>query len=94
MGRVAAASEVVIGGPNTLSIVVGAALVAVVDYRLLFFAMAVVTGLAGVYLFHARSLSPRPATPTPPPVPVSSGLTAGPPGEMVPDLDDGRLDQH
>jgi MFS family permease len=91
MGRVAAASEVVIGGPNTLSIVVGAALVAVVDYRLLFAFMAVVTGLAGAYLHHRRALSPHPATP--PPLPASSGLVPGQPGEMVLDLDDGRLDQ-
>jgi hypothetical protein len=88
---VAAASEVVIGGPNTLSIVVGAGLVAVVDYRVLFAIMAAVTGLAGAYLFNARSLSPR--TATPPPVPASSGPVPGQPGEMVLDLDDGRLDQ-
>jgi MFS family permease len=90
LGRVAAASEAVIGGPQALSIVVGAALVVVVDYRVLFAVMAGVMVIAATYLFSARRLSP-PATVA---VPASGEPVAGRPGEMVFDLDDGRLDQH
>jgi predicted MFS family arabinose efflux permease len=101
LGRVAAASEAVIGGPQALSIVVGAALIAVVDYRLLFAAMAAVMVLAGVYLHSARSLTPapgaqaaEPAVTQPAAAPLSGGVVAGQPGELALDVHDGRLDQH
>lgn len=63
LGRVAAASEAVISLPQALSIAAGAALVAVVDYRLLFAGMATVMVLAAAYLWTGRALSP--ATPFP-----------------------------
>jgi uncharacterized membrane protein YfcA len=49
LGRVAAASEAVIGTPQTLSIILGAVLVTLVDYRLLFVAMAVVMAVSATY---------------------------------------------
>jgi MFS family permease len=95
LGRVSAAAEAVIGGTQALSIVAGAALVAVVDYRALFAVMGGVLAFAGAYLFNARRLSPPlPSAVEPATSLASGGLVATPPGEMVLDLDDGRLDQH
>ena len=50
MGRVSTAAELVLGGPQTLSIAVGAVLVTVLDYRLIFTVMAAVTLLSAAYL--------------------------------------------
>jgi len=55
-GRVYSAMEIAIGLPQTLSIALGAALVTLVDYRLLIVAEAVVTAAAGVYLLARREL--------------------------------------
>ncbi len=60
MGRVGAASEAVISTPQALSILVGAALVSLVDFRLLFVVMAVLMFVASWYLWAGRSLSNRP----------------------------------
>ena len=49
-GRVASAADVLISTPQTVSIALGAALVAVVDYRLLVVAEAVAVALCAVYL--------------------------------------------
>jgi MFS family permease len=49
-GRVASAADVLISTPQTISIALGAALVAVVDYRLLVVAEAVAVALCAVYL--------------------------------------------
>ncbi len=58
MGRVAAASEAIISTPQALSIAAGAALVTVVDYRLLFALMAVTMVAVAAYLWAGRQLSP------------------------------------
>jgi MFS family permease len=55
-GRVYSAMEIAIGLPQTLSIALGAALVTVIDYRLLIVAEAVVAAAAGVYLLARREL--------------------------------------
>ena len=54
MGRVSAAVDVLTGGPQILSIGAGAALIAIVDYRVLVIAMVVVTAAAGLALLRAR----------------------------------------
>ena len=46
-GRVYSAADTVVGMPQTLSIALGAALVAVVDYRVLIVVMGLVTGVCG-----------------------------------------------
>ncbi|MFR9776705.1 MFS transporter [Micromonospora sp. MS34] len=60
LGRVAAASEALVSGPQALSIGVGALLVGVFDYRLLFALVGVVTTVAGGYLWYGRRLTPPP----------------------------------
>jgi hypothetical protein len=53
-GRVYSAVEVLVGTPQTLSIAVGAAAVAVVDYRVLLLVEAVVVAAAGAWLLTRR----------------------------------------
>ncbi|MFE9205704.1 MFS transporter [Micromonospora sp. NPDC007230] len=60
LGRVAAASEALVSGPQAVSIGAGALLVGVLDYRLLFALVGMITMAAGAYLWHARHLSPPP----------------------------------
>jgi len=55
-GRVYSAMEIAIGLPQTISIALGAALIAVVDYRLLIFTESLVTAAAGLYLLARREL--------------------------------------
>jgi MFS family permease len=50
MGRVSTANDVVLGTPQTVSIAVGALLVSLIDYRLIFAIMAGVTAAAAAYL--------------------------------------------
>ncbi len=64
IGRVAAASEAVVSGPQAVSIGGGALLVGVLDYRLLFVAVGLATLLAGAYLWHHRILTPPAPAPT------------------------------
>lgn len=73
LGRVTAASESVVGGPQAASIGVGAVLVGVLDYRLLFLLVSVVTLAAGVFLWRGRFLSP------PVPAGTSSASAGAPP---------------
>ncbi|MDA0163602.1 MFS transporter [Solirubrobacter ginsenosidimutans] len=51
-GRAFAASELALGAPQTLSIALGAALVALVDYRVVLLVQAATVGLAGVALLN------------------------------------------
>jgi MFS family permease len=53
-GRVSSAADVFISTPQTVSIAVGAALIAVVDYRLLVVVEAVAVALCGFYLLTRR----------------------------------------
>lgn len=57
LGRVTAASEALVSGPQALSIGTGALLVGVFDYRLLFAVVGAVTTAAGLYLWRGRGLS-------------------------------------
>jgi MFS family permease len=49
-GRVSSAADVLISTPQTISIAIGAAMIAVVDYRVLVVVEAVAVALCGVYL--------------------------------------------
>lgn len=53
-GRVSSAADVFISTPQTISIAVGAALIAIVDYRLLVVVEAVAVALCGLYLLTRR----------------------------------------
>ncbi|WP_329104234.1 MFS transporter [Micromonospora sp. NBC_01699] len=72
VGRVAAASEALISGPQSLSIGLGAVLVGVVDYRLLFALMAAAMLAVAHFLWSGRHLSPPQTIPTIPPVPLDA----------------------
>lgn len=75
MGRVSAATDVVLGTPQTLSIAAGAFLVTHFSYRSLFGVMAAVTALAVIYLLislRGRLLRPEAQRVGPPVEPTSS----------------------
>jgi hypothetical protein len=57
-GRVVGAAETLIGTPQTVSIALGAALVSLVDYRLLVVTSCLVTAATGVYLLTRRAVIP------------------------------------
>ena len=63
-GRAFAASELAMGAPQTLSIALGAALVALVDYRVVLLVQAATAGLAGVALLTRMQKPWRPSTAT------------------------------
>jgi predicted MFS family arabinose efflux permease len=74
MGRVSAAVETVMGAPQAVSLAVGALLVTLLDYHIIFAIMAAFTGLALGYLLislHGQlfrpdpPLAPEPAEPVP-----------------------------
>lgn len=50
IGRVSAAVEVVMATPQAISLAVGSILVAVLDYRVIFFIIGAVTGVAAAYV--------------------------------------------
>jgi MFS family permease len=60
-GRVLSAADTLVSTPQTISIALGAALVSVMDYRILVVAMAVVVVACGAYLL-TRDPEPEPAT--------------------------------
>ena len=64
-GRVASAADVLISTPQTLSIAVGAALISVVDYRLLVVAEASAVTLTAAYLLTRRAIVPAESPPAP-----------------------------
>ncbi len=63
-GRAFAATELALGAPQTLSIALGAALVALIDYRVVLLVQAAVVGLAGVSLLTRMHGPWRPSTAT------------------------------
>jgi len=73
MGRVSAAVETVMGAPQAISLAVGALLVMLVDYHVIFAIMAAVTGASVVYLLISlRGRLFRPNSPGSPPVAPST----------------------
>jgi len=64
-GRVSSAADVIISTPQTASIAVGAALIAVVDYRLLVVVESVAVAICAAYLLTRRAVVPA-ETETPP----------------------------
>ncbi|WBB54946.1 MFS transporter [Verrucosispora sp. WMMD573] len=70
LGRVAAAAEAAVRFPQALSIGMGALVVALLDYRLVFATVGLATLLAGNYLWRGRHLSPPPGPPVRLPVPA------------------------
>jgi len=69
MGRVSAAVETVMGGPQAVSLAVGALLVTLLDYHVIFAIMAGFTGTAVVYLLiflRGRLFRPDPPLPDSP----------------------------
>jgi hypothetical protein len=64
-GRVYSAADMILGTPQTLSIALGAALITVVDYRILIVVMGVVAGGCGVFMAAAGAAADP--VPQPPP---------------------------
>jgi MFS family permease len=62
-GRVMSAADVLISTPQTVSIALGAALIAIVDYRLLVVAEALVVALCAAYLVTRRAVVPAETPP-------------------------------
>jgi hypothetical protein len=58
-GRVSSAADVLISTPQTISIAVGAVLIAIVDYRLLVVVEAAAVTLCGAYLLTRRAVVPE-----------------------------------
>jgi hypothetical protein len=64
-GRVSSAADVLISTPQTVSIAVGAALIALVDYRLLVVVEALGVALCAAYLLTRRAIVPAESPPAP-----------------------------
>ncbi len=64
-GRVAGAAETLVGTPQTISIAVGAAMVTIIDYRILTAISCAVTAATGVYLLSRRAVIPAEAVEQP-----------------------------
>jgi MFS family permease len=64
-GRVYSAADMILGTPQTLSIALGAALITVVDYRILIVVMGVVAGGCGVFMALAGAPDDVMADPVP-----------------------------
>ncbi|GAB3858685.1 hypothetical protein GCM10029963_58750 [Micromonospora andamanensis] len=75
LGRVSAAAEAAVRCPQAFSIGLGALVVALLDYRLVFASVGLATLLAGHYLWRGRHLSPPPGPPGRPLVPVQRRAT-------------------
>jgi MFS family permease len=73
-GRVSSAADVFISTPQTVSIAVGAVLIAVVDYRLLVVVESVAVALCAAYLLSRRAVVPA-ETETNPPTPAAELLS-------------------
>jgi hypothetical protein len=65
-GRVSSAADVFISTPQTASIAIGAALIAIVDYRILVVVESVAVALCAAYLLTRRAMVPAAETETPP----------------------------
>ena len=76
-GRVFSAADTIISTPQTISIALGAALVTLVDYRLLVVVMSVVVAACGLYLLSRRiPAAAIPAAPAQPPTPPEPAVPA------------------
>jgi MFS family permease len=72
-GRVASAADLLISTPQTVSIAAGAALITLVDYRVLVVAEAAAVLLCGLYLL-SRKRAPIPAAPIAAPAPSAAPI--------------------
>jgi MFS family permease len=70
-GRVSSAADVFISTPQTVSIAVGAALIAVVDYRLLVVVESAAVALCAAYLLTRPAIVPAESPPAPSAEPLS-----------------------
>ncbi|MBQ1025605.1 MFS transporter [Micromonospora sp. C95] len=77
LGRVAAAAEAAVRFPQAFSIGMGALVVALLDYRLVFASVGLATLLAGNYLWRGRHLSPPPGPQGRPLIPAQRRATEG-----------------
>lgn len=75
-GRAYSAADTTVTVPQTASVAIGAALVSLVDYRILLVVMAAVTAVASAYLFTRRVDWRVGARPGAPPVPVGADTVA------------------
>jgi MFS family permease len=98
MGRVSTATEVLVTTPQAISIAVGAFLVTLLDYRLIFTLMSIGTALAAVYLLTMLRGRLVPVTadaaaevPDALPGAVPGGATGIIPGTVLDDVPDGAV---
>lgn len=78
LGRVAGVFDLSLGLPQITSVGLGAALIAVVNYRILLITIAVVAVVAAGYLLSVPETRRRPAPDTPAPVSASAAAAADP----------------